>query len=157
MRFLITMDLRHFLQSKGVQNDRTNCSFAVNIAKKVLIRARIPEVHDIRLRDVYATKDTYVSAALTCGVNLTWLSEQTGVAAITLRKHYGRFIHVDAADALELAKIEATATEMVQFAPRLPLTEKALGENALIYKGKLVEQRGFEPLTPTLRTWCSPS
>jgi integrase len=54
----------------------------------------------LRLRDLYATKETYVSAALTRGVNLTWLSEQTGVADGTLRKHYGRFIHADAADAL---------------------------------------------------------
>lgn len=69
---------------------------------------------------------------------------KTGVADITLRKHYGRFIHADAADALELAKIEAAATEIVQFVPRLPLAEKALGENALIYKGKLVEQRTSE-------------
>ena len=111
----------------------------------------------IRLRDLYATKDTYVSAALTRGVNLTWLSEQTGVADITLRKHYGRFIHSDVADTLELAKIEATATETVHFAPRLPLAESALGKDALIYKEKLVEQKGFEPSTPTLRTWCSPS
>jgi hypothetical protein len=34
----------------------------------------------IRMRDLYATKDTYVSTALTRGVNLAWLSEQTGVA-----------------------------------------------------------------------------
>ena len=31
----------------------------------------------IRMRDLYATKDTYVSTALTRGVNLAWLSEQT--------------------------------------------------------------------------------
>jgi len=46
----------------------------------------------IRMRDLYATKDTYVSTALTRGVNLAWLSEQTGVADATLRRHYGRFI-----------------------------------------------------------------
>jgi len=23
--------------------------------------------------------------------------------------------------------------------------------------GEMVEQKGFEPSTPTLRTWCSPS
>ncbi len=106
----------------------------MNIAKKVLIRVRIPELHGICLRDLYATKDTYVSAAITRGVNLTWLSEQTGVADVTLRKHYGRFIHADAADALELAKIDPTATPMMQFAPRLPLAEQAVGENAIIYR-----------------------
>jgi integrase len=70
-----------------------------------------------RLRDLYASKDTYVSSALTRGVNLTWLSEQTGVADSTLRKHYGRFIHAEAADALELAKIDRAGAETVQFAP----------------------------------------
>ena len=33
----------------------------------------------VRLRDMYATEDAYVSVALTRGVNLTWLSEQTGL------------------------------------------------------------------------------
>jgi hypothetical protein len=44
----------------------------------------------IRVRDLYATKDTYVSCALTRGVSMTWLSEQTGVPDATLRKHYGK-------------------------------------------------------------------
>jgi hypothetical protein len=39
----------------------------------------------------------------------------------------------------------------------LPLAGEGATENALIYKGKMVEQKGFEPSTPTLRTWCSPS
>jgi hypothetical protein len=42
------------------------------------------------LRDLYSTKDTYISLALTSGVSLTWLSEQTGVAVATILKHYGR-------------------------------------------------------------------
>ena len=111
----------------------------------------------IRLRDLYATKDTYVSVALTKGVNLTWLSEQTGVMESTLRTHYGRFIHASQADALELAKIDPTGAEEGQFAPRLPHGSANSRKNPLIYKRKMVEQKGFEPSTPTLRTWCSPS
>ena len=60
----------------------------------------------IRLRDLYATKDTYISAALTQGVNLTWLSERTRVMETTLRTPYGRFIHASQAGALELARID---------------------------------------------------
>ncbi len=60
----------------------------------------------IRIRDAYTTKDTYISNALTHGVNLTWLSEQTGVAEATLRKHYGRFVHTAARDAAELARLD---------------------------------------------------
>jgi hypothetical protein len=38
-------------------------------------------------------RDTYISLALTNGVPLTWLSEQTGAAVATILKHYERFIH----------------------------------------------------------------
>jgi integrase len=106
----------------------------------------------IRMRDLYATKDTYVSTALTRGVNLAWLSEQTGVADATLRRHYGRFIHADVADALELSKIDPDSSESVQFAPPLPLRGATGLKTPLVYKRNLVEQKGFEPSTPTLRT-----
>jgi integrase len=111
----------------------------------------------MRLRDLYATKDTYVSLALTQGVNLTWLSEQTGVAESTLRKHYGRFIHASQTDAWELAKIDPAGPWKGQFAPRLPHSEDDERKIPRELKGNLVEQKGFEPSTPTLRTWCSPS
>ena len=65
-------------------------------------------------------EDTCVSTALTRGVNLAWLSEQTGVSNATLHRHYGKFIHADAADALELSKIESRGFELAQFAPRCP-------------------------------------
>jgi integrase len=111
----------------------------------------------LRLRDLYATKDTYVSIALTKGVNLTWLSEQTGVAEGTLRTHYGRFIHASQSDALELSKIDSEAAESAQFAPRLPHGDAPRAKKRADSLGKMVEQKGFEPSTPTLRTWCSPS
>lgn len=44
---------------------------------------------DIRVRGMYATKDTYISTALTAGVNTSWLEAQTGVRYETLRRHYG--------------------------------------------------------------------
>ena len=76
----------------------------------------------IRLRDFYSCRDTYMSNALTNGVNITWLSEQTGDAESTIRKHYGRFIHSTTADDAELAKIEGAKVEpdSGSFAPRLP-------------------------------------
>ena len=67
------------------------------------------------LRDLYSVKDTYISLALTNGVSLTWLSEQTGVAVSTMLKHYGRFIHSTQADAFEMSKMEPVA---VQFGHR---------------------------------------
>ena len=63
----------------------------------------------------------------------------------TLRRHYGKFIHADAADAFELSKIDSESTERVHFAPRLPLLGAIDRKNPSIYKEKLVEQKGFEP------------
>jgi integrase len=71
------------------------------------------------LRDLYSAKDTYISHALTNGVSVTWLSEQTGVALSTILKHYGRFIHSSRADDLEMSKIEvAKPLKKVQFGHR---------------------------------------
>lgn len=42
----------------------------------------------VRVRGLYATKDTFCSLYLSRGARLEWLSEQTGVAHGTLRKHY---------------------------------------------------------------------
>jgi integrase len=46
----------------------------------------------IRVRGLYATKDTFVSLAMTCNANPAWLEQQTGVAWATLRKHYGKYM-----------------------------------------------------------------
>jgi len=55
----------------------------------------------IRVRGLYSTKDTYVSTALTAGVNPTWLEEQTGVRYDTLKRHYGKWLRRGGADQLE--------------------------------------------------------
>jgi integrase len=60
------------------------------------------------VRDLYSTKDTYISVCLSAAkpVNLSWLSDQTGVSESTIKKHYGRFMHHPDRDALELRKIK---------------------------------------------------
>ena len=45
-------------------------------------------VKRIRLRGLYATKDTFCSLYLTNGGRLEWLSAQTGVGQRTLKDHY---------------------------------------------------------------------
>jgi hypothetical protein len=86
--------------------------------------------------------DTNVSA-LTRGVNLTWLSDQTGVmesgcvrttAASSTRQ----------ADALELAKLGASRPTTEEFARRLPNGVVIVRKKSLNYGQNLVEQRGFE-------------
>ena len=61
-------------------------------------------------------------------MNLTWLSEQTGVMESTLRTHYGRFIHASQADALELAKIGSVAAKRGSLPHVCPTKEQTLGK-----------------------------
>ncbi len=93
------------------------------------------------LRDLYSAKDTYLSLALTNGVSLTWLSEQTGVAVATILKHYGRFIHSTQTDDFELAKIETPVQLGHRFGHRRD-------EMPQLY-GMKVSPTGFEPVLPT--------
>jgi hypothetical protein len=54
----------------------------------------------IRVRGLYSTKDTFVTTALTAGVKIAWLEEQTGVAYATLKRHYGKWMPLDEAGEL---------------------------------------------------------
>jgi len=49
----------------------------------------------IKPRKFYATKHTYISVALSAGVNIKWLAEQCGTSVAMIEKHYGRFIKDD--------------------------------------------------------------
>ncbi len=105
------------------------------------------------LRDPYSAKETYLSLALTNGVSLTWLSEQTGVAVATILKHYGRFVHSSETDAFELSKIEGYGrrndADSVQFEHRFEHRAALLRENPRFSLGKVASPTGFEPVLPT--------
>lgn len=47
---------------------------------------------NIRARKFYATRHTFISIALTAGVNLKWLAEQCGNSVAMIERHYGRFL-----------------------------------------------------------------
>ena len=68
----------------------------------------------IRVRGLYAMKDTYISTALTAGVSTMWLEAQTGVRYETMKRHYGKWLRLEGAD--QLAKIAKTSGSL---APRL--------------------------------------
>ena len=105
------------------------------------------------VRGVYSTKDTFCSIYITNGGRWSWLSEQTGVAIQTLKRHYAKYERTAADDAAELARLR----------PRLPQEDKtdiekrdklshdlSHGEEAEeqsgeFPKGNEVEQKGFEP------------
>lgn len=66
----------------------------------------------IRVRGLYCMKDTFVSNALTAGVNTAWLEAQTGVRYDTLRRHYGTWLRNEGASQIQ---------KLIDFAPaRLP-------------------------------------
>ena len=61
----------------------------------------------IRVRGLYATKDTYISTALTDGVNIAWLEAQTGVRYETMRRHYGKWMRAGGGgEVIKLGKLD---------------------------------------------------
>ena len=68
----------------------------------------------IRVRGLYAMKDSYISTALTAGVNTMWLEAQTGVRYDTMKRHYGKWLRLEGAS--QLRKI---ARSVGRLAPRL--------------------------------------
>jgi len=62
-------------------------------------RAHLPlRALSIRPRKFYATRHTFISIALTKGVNMKWLAEQCGNSVGTIERHDGKFL-VGEADA----------------------------------------------------------
>ncbi|MCZ6563890.1 MAG: hypothetical protein O6948_13375, partial [Deltaproteobacteria bacterium] len=49
----------------------------------------------IRQRKFYNTRHTYISVALSAGVNIKWLAEKCGTSVTMIEKHYGRYIRDD--------------------------------------------------------------
>ncbi len=79
----------------------------------------------IRIRGIYSAKDTYMSTALTAGVNTAWLEQQTGVAYATIRKHYGRWLRTEGES--QTQKIAAFAGQLV---PSFVPSSDEVSENA---------------------------
>ncbi len=65
----------------------------------------------IRVRGVYATKDTFVTTALRVGVRIPWLEAQTGVSYATLRRHYGEWMPGE--DRAEFERFTSLAPDVV--------------------------------------------
>jgi hypothetical protein len=90
-----------------------------------------------------------MSHALTNGVSVTWLSEQTGVALNTILKHYGRFIHCSQANDLEMSNDRGRATlkkgTVCTGLAILRLSRKKCPD----FLGCVASPTGFEPVLPT--------
>lgn len=57
---------------------------------------------DIRPRKFYATRHTFISVALTAGVNLKWLGEYCGTSVAMIESHYGRYLERDGEREIQL-------------------------------------------------------
>src|SRR5207249_502266 len=56
---------------------------------------------EIRARKFYTTRHTFISAALSQGVNPKWLAEYCGTSLAMIEKHYGRYIKSDSKEQLK--------------------------------------------------------
>jgi integrase len=63
----------------------------------------------IRARKFYATRHTFISDALSHGVNPQWLAEYCGTSLAMIQKHYGRYIKSDSQE--QLQRLFAVKTE----------------------------------------------
>ena len=57
---------------------------------------------EIRPRKFYATKHTFISVALTKGLNLKFIAEYCGTSVAMIEQHYGRFLGSRVDDQLAL-------------------------------------------------------
>jgi integrase len=56
----------------------------------------------VRPRKFYASRHTFISVALTHGVNLKWLAEYCGTSVAMIERSYGRFLAAGSDSQLEL-------------------------------------------------------
>ncbi|MGH7848092.1 MAG: site-specific integrase [Candidatus Binatia bacterium] len=114
---------------------------------------RALKVKDIRPRKFYATRHTYISMALSHGVNIKWIAEQCGTSVEMIEKNYGRFIRNDGDEPLRqllAAKVElAGAQENTQTEVETETFTETFLEEASNVAGLLVVPTGIEPVLPT--------
>jgi hypothetical protein len=63
----------------------------------------------IRARKFYATRHTFISDALSHGLNIKWVAEYCGTSVAMIEKHYGRYIKSDSRE--QLMRLFKTKTE----------------------------------------------
>jgi len=66
----------------------------------------------VRPRKFYATKHTFISVALTKGLNLKFIAEYCGTSVAMIEQHYGRFLASRIDDQLALLGAPAMAAQV---------------------------------------------
>ncbi len=67
----------------------------------------------VRPRKFYATRHTFISIALTKGVNLQWLAEYCGTSVAMIERSYGRYLIEDGNNPLRLLAVEGEVARRV--------------------------------------------
>jgi hypothetical protein len=106
------------------------------------------------IRGVYATKDTFCSIYISNGGRWSWLSEQTGVAVQTLRRHYATYERTAEDDAAELARLRTESREDGEpsgenrgdLSHGLSHEDTPADETSDLPERNEMEQKGFEPI-----------
>jgi hypothetical protein len=107
----------------------------------------------IRPRKFYATRHTFISVALTVGVNIKYLAEYCGTSVAMIERHYGRFLCGQGADPLapliaaagareEQIAVHAKGAKPVTYSPRFPSCARTPLRNRVV-------PTGLEPVLPT--------
>lgn len=105
----------------------------------------------IRPRKFYATKHTFISVALTKGLNLKFIAEYCGTSVAMIEQHYGRFLASRVDDQLALLSGSTVAREEaktatfgggLQFRAEKPLRN-------------IASPTGFEPVAVFGKCWIS--
>jgi integrase len=138
---------------------------------------------DIRERNFYNTRHTFISLALTAGENIKAIAEQCGTSVQMIEKHYGRYMSSDFGQRLmadlkaeteiktemEAAGQKGEGTEVSETAvnsdvtgkrPRRDLNpccrrERPVSWARLDDRDVMVSRAGFEPATLCLKGRCS--
>jgi len=105
----------------------------------------------VRPRKFYATKHTFISLALSAGVNLKWLADYCGTSVTMIERHYGRFLEERAETHLRLlvegdnAPPSANTSSAARFAKPATLERRIAVRPEKALK-TLVPGTGIEPV-----------
>ena len=93
-------------------------------------------------------RHTFISLALTAGVNIKWLAEHCGTSVAMIERHYGRFLSGSAAEQLEL--IEARERRSQGLTEKAKVVTLAAGSPNFAEKPlwSKASPTGFEPVSP---------
>jgi integrase len=70
---------------------------------------RVLRATGVRERKPYTMRHTFISLALTHGVNIKWLAEYCGTSVAMIEKHYGKYIGGDSQE--QFSRLTGAKTE----------------------------------------------